>query len=262
MREGTLMTIENKRTQVSCLEWELPSDDEAAAAIIRHRNVQLEKMVGAIAPDARVPGVLASAPERPAWLKEIRITQEAYQKAIRASRIAYDMQSSEIYLHLARHKEAPPGLVTDVIVGHEQRATHSHCIQSSTGLFASLEELWKRDLDYAGWCHSHGAYPPFHSSTDDTNLRSLVCDLGIPLLFGEWSERVEYVPSVVINPRDDPAYGAIAVTYRLLGEGRRKTILLKDVPVTVVEESYGISEDIETLRSFITEQVTWGDLAA
>lgn len=184
--------------------------------------------------------------------------------------------SLELYFYLLTNSTGKgPARVTHAYLPWGQHLTASSCSLSLEGKLRSYDELGKSGYALAGWAHSHGRMPAFHSGTDDANTLSRTYDSGLeavcespvdeeemPVHLVEVPDdgismvrltRVHYAYSVVLSLREQELYGAVGVRDR-----HGKAQLIKSVPVEIVEAEPGegaLPNDFESIDDELTAKV-------
>lgn len=205
-------------------------------------------------PTAHLPGVEASVEPCP-YLHEFRITEGALKKTRQIAELIgeYYHPIPEVAMHLLRHDTAPKGIVTDAVICQNQRVTTTSCnFTSYLGVMFGHDQYY-----YGGWCHSHAAGSPFHSSTDDRNVLRSVRTKGIRARFrmNELAIDVNFLPSLVVNALGDNPYATIGVNYWSCRDEEERSFLREVTPI-VVDDEYDIITDEEVLTSHINRWVT------
>lgn len=184
--------------------------------------------------------------------------------------------SLELYFYLLMSSTGTgPVRVTHAYLPWGQHLTTSSCSLSLEGKLRSYDELGKSGYSIAGWAHSHGRMPAFHSGTDDANTLSRTHDSGLetvcespvdeeemPVHLVEVPDdgismvrltRVHYAYSVVLSLKEQELYGAVGVRDRY-----GKAQLIKSVPVEIVEAEPGegaLPNDFESIDDELTAKV-------
>lgn len=216
---------------------------------------------------------------------------EEYLRA--ASRRACELfgKSLELYFYLLTSSTGKePVRVTHAYLPWGQHLTSTSCSLSLEGKLRSYEELGRSGYSIAGWAHSHGRMPAFHSGTDDANTLSrthessletlsespvdeeqsssivgfiaTACTDKRPVHLVECPEdcisvtrlsTVQYAYSVVLSLKEQELYGAVGVRYK-----NDKARIIKAVPLEVVEagpEEGALPNDFESIDDELTAKV-------
>ncbi len=197
----------------------------------------------------------------------------------------------ELYFYLLTSSTGKgPVRVTHAYLPWGQHLTTSSCSLSLEGKLKSYDELGKSGYALAGWAHSHGGMPAFHSGTDDGNTlsrthescletlsespvdegqsSSIVCFTATacadkrPVHLVECPDdcisvtrlsTVQYAYSVVLSLEKQELYGAVGIRDR-----HGKAQLIKSVPVEIVEAEPGegaLPNDFESIDDELTAKV-------
>lgn len=184
----------------------------------------------------------------------------------------------ELYFYLLTDDTGEgPVRVTHVYLPWGQHLTSGSCSLSLEGKLKSYEELKTQGLPLAGWAHSHGKMPAFHSSTDDGNTLSRTYDSGLEMMCESLLDeeelpvhlvegpddtndiiithltRVTYAYSVVLSLEEQELYGAVGMR-----DNYGKTQLIKDIPVEIIEAEPGegaLQSDFENLDEELLAKV-------
>lgn len=158
----------------------------------------------------------------------------------------------EFYFYLLTDNPGEePVRVTHAYIPWGQHLTTSSCSLSLEGKLKSYEELKAYGLPLAGWAHSHGKMPAFHSATDDGNTLSRTYDTGMEMMCESPVDEkempvhlvecpddsvnltrlstVHYAYSVVLSLDEQELYGAVGVR-----DKHDRTQLIKEVLIEIL----------------------------
>lgn len=191
--------------------------------------------------------------------QKIKITREAYDKAIVAANEVARIDNintertrytPELFMNLLRHKNAPENLITNVLVAHNQEVSGGSCSRLTEGRSSDVDWWQERDLEYAGWSHSHGDHNTFHSSIDDRQVNNSL-NTGFHSLYKSDGVTIHYLRSLVVNARSDEPFGLVGFRYWNL-EKKEWDFSSREVPVEIVEtDEFHLYYTPEILRNFM-----------
>lgn len=144
----------------------------------------------------------------------IKITQEAFNKAVYISQLALPSEIGLYLLGFRNERQASHdiGIIRDIYIPPEQShsGTHStHCDIESGGTLRAEEYAQDIGARILGWAHSHNTMSTFHSPEDNSTLRSNVNNLTLSLdRIGLGN--IYYDRSMVFNAHGDPPFCAVA----------------------------------------------------
>jgi proteasome lid subunit RPN8/RPN11 len=195
---------------------------------------------------------------------EIRITQEAYEKAWKISRRAVEAcnSSTEVYFHTLDRIGSQDATIRDIYVAH-QIASGGECSPIPEKESEDFEEIRKQGNKIIGWAHSHGDIGTFHSGTDNHNLRHIPYIYGYrrtfmlktfsetrPVPFSVW-----IAPSIVFNSSGRKPSSCVSFEYTDLGRDDPKIYINESPSLRLLDESNGIHSDEYFIDSEIFRKV-------
>lgn len=116
--------------------------------------------------------------EKSSEIDDVKITDYAYEKARTYARNIKPALGSdyECYFFMVTKKEANDRVVRDIYFP-EQSVSHAGVGVTTDSIIQANKEIIKQNKKILGWAHSHGSFEPFHSSTDDSNMNTIINEL-------------------------------------------------------------------------------------
>lgn len=177
---------------------------------------------------SRPSGVLIKA-EPDKVLQEVSITPQAYKRARKISNLFRRSEGSlEVAMHLFTHVGEKKHVITDVLPAYNQQVTQSRC------RFAPYSPLlYPEELEYVGWCHSHGDHNTFHSPIDDVNVANKLPREGKRIKGVD----ITYLPSLVVNARASRPHCSLGIRYFDFDKNSYCN-LIREVPLVFVKSEH------------------------